>query len=411
MPCCDTPGLMPVSAALSLVLEHTQPLTKTQEIPLDQALNRILAEDIFSPLNVPSFANSAMDGYAVTCSDLAQNNALPLNGQALAGSPFNGPWTENTCVRIMTGAKVPSQADAVIMQEDTHIQDARVFFHTQPTPQQNIRPIGDDVKKGERVLQKGTLLTAREIPMLATLGIAHVKVFHKPTVAFFSTGDELRQVGSPLADGEIYDSNRYTLAAMLEKLHCKALDFGVVPDCPTQLRETLLRAVDAADLVITSGGVSVGDADHTKDILEDVGEVTFWKIAIKPGKPFAFGNVKNTLFCGLPGNPVSVLVTLHVFVEPLIAKLSGHSQWKAPLRLKAKAQTRFYKSPGRTDYQRAVYHLDEEGALCVSTTGNQGSGAFSSLSLANCFAVLEQDRGHVETGETLYIEPFGCALN
>lgn len=406
MTCCDTSELMSVSTAISTLLSETTPITQTETVSLANAQHRILAEDVRSLDNVPPFANSAMDGYAVRCIDLLSSNTLPLAGKSFAGAPFNGTWPAGTCVRIMTGAPIPHGADAVIMQELATVKDNGIFFSEQPRAQQHIRAIGDDVKKDEIVIAKGTLLTPREIPMLATLGMANVSVIRKSKVAFFSTGDELRQVGETLGNGEIYDSNRYTLRAMLENMHCNPIDLGVVPDCPDKLRAMFLHAAQIADLIITSGGVSVGEADHIKDVLDDVGKVGFWKIAIKPGKPFAFGKVNNALFCGLPGNPVSVLVTLHVLVKPLIEKLSGDSQCRAPLTLKATAKTRFKKSPGRTDYQRAIYSLNDNGEIAVSTTGNQGSGAFSSLSRANCFAILEQDRGHIEIGETLIIEPF-----
>lgn len=411
MGCCDTPGLMPVSDAISILLESTTPITQTESVALVDAQNRITANDICSPINVPPFANSAMDGYALRLADLASNKTLKLAGKSFAGIPFEGEWPPGSCIRIMTGAEVPPGADAVIMQEQTLTDGDNITFTADATPQQNIRPIGDDVKQGDVVIPKGTLLTPREVPLLATLGIGTVEVMRKPRVAFFSTGDELRQVGETLGKGEIYDSNRYTIRAMLEKMQCEAIDLGVVPDCPEQLRETFLKAADEADVIVTSGGVSVGEADYTKEILDQEGEVGFWKIAIKPGKPFAFGTVKNALFCGLPGNPVSVLVTLHVLVQPLLAKLAGHTQWKPAITLKAKAETRFKKAPGRADYQRAVYRVNESGELLVATTGNQGSGAFSSLSVANCFAILEQDRGHIEPGETVTIEPFNAVLN
>ncbi|WP_407330474.1 molybdopterin molybdotransferase MoeA [Enterovibrio sp. 27052020O] len=411
MGCCDTPGLMPVSTAIDILLENTTPLTQTDNVSLVDAQNRITAEDIRSPINVPPFANSAMDGYAVRCADLNNSMTLPLAGKSFAGIPFEGEWPIGSCIRIMTGAEVPQGADAVIMQEQTTVDGDNITFTHTAEPQQNIRPIGNDVEAGDIVIPKGTLLTPREVPMLATLGIATVSVMRKPKVAFFSTGDELRQVGEPLGKGEIYDSNRYTIRAMLEKMHCEAVDLGVVPDCPDQLRDAFLKAASEADVIVTSGGVSVGEADYTKDILDQEGDVGFWKIAIKPGKPFAFGKVKNALFCGLPGNPVSVLVTLHVLVQPLLAKLAGHTQWQPTITLSAKAETRFRKSPGRTDYQRAVYRINEQGELVVATTGNQGSGAFSSLSVANCFAVLEQDRGHIDVGETVTVEPFSAVLN
>lgn len=411
MACCDTSGLMSVSRAISILIKETAPLTQTEIVSLSNAQHRVLAQNACSTQNVPAFANSAMDGYAVRRADLVNTDTLPLAGKSFAGAPFEGAWPIGSCIRIMTGAALPHGADAVIMQEQATVTENGILFTHQPTAQQHIRHIGDDVKKGDIVIASGTRLTPREVPMLATLGMANVTVLRKPNVAFFSTGDELRQVGDVLGTGEIYDSNRYTLSAMLENMHCNPIDLGVVPDCPDKLREMFLHAATMADLIITSGGVSVGEADHIKDVLEDVGTVGFWKIAIKPGKPFAFGRVNHTLFCGLPGNPVSVLVTLHVLVKPLLDKLSGHTQCQPALTLNAIATTAFKKSPGRTDYQRAIYNIDENGQCWVSTTGNQGSGAFSSLSRANCFAILAQDSATIDVGGTVTIEPFSNHLN
>ncbi len=410
MGCCDTPGLMPVCDAIATIIKATKPLTETHYLSLTDSLNRITAEDIYSPLSVPPFANSAMDGYALHTEDLKTASRLTLVGKAFAGAPFTGKLKKGECVRIMTGAEIPVGANAVIMQEETEVNGDNITFLASARPLQNIRPKGDDIKKGELVLAKGTLLTSREVPLLATLGLNQLLVYRKPIVAFFSTGDELRSVGETLTRGEIYDSNRYTIRAMLEKMHCQALDLGVIPDSPKALKTAFLQAADKADLIITSGGVSVGEADYTKEILTETGSVDFWKIAIKPGKPFAFGKVNNALFCGLPGNPVSVLVTLHILVEPLIAHLSGHTHWQRPPQLTAIAKTPFKKSPGRTDYQRAIYQV-EKGQLYVSSTGNQGSGAFSSLSRANCFAVLEQERGQITAGEKVTISLFGNSLN
>jgi molybdopterin molybdotransferase len=228
-------------------------------------------------------------------------------------------------------------------------------------------------------------------------------------VAFFSTGDELRPVGEKLSSGQIYDSNRYAIKAMIEKLGCETIDLGIVPDCPKTLTETFNNAQSKADLIISTGGVSVGEADYTKDVLATLGEINFWKLAIKPGKPFAFGKIENTLFCGLPGNPVSAMVTMYVLVQPLIAKLAGHSRWEKPATLLATTRSDFKKSPGRTDYQRGIYTI-EDGHLFVETTGNQSSGAFRSLSLANCFIVLERERGSVKKGEVVSIELFNSTF-
>ncbi|MGG5575408.1 molybdopterin molybdotransferase MoeA [Vibrio diazotrophicus] len=410
MGCCDAPGLMPLEEALEKMLAGIKPIQSTLQLPLADAISYVLAEDILSPINVPPFDNSAMDGYAVRIRELAQSQPLPVAGKSFAGQPFEGEWPSMTCVRIMTGAQIPQGCDAVIMQEQATVtEDGVTFCQTQVKPNNNIRPVGDDIRQGDIVLNKGARLTARDIPMIATLGVSHVTVFRKPKVAFFSTGDELKPLGTELKAGEIYDSNRYGIKPLIINFGCEAIDLGIIPDCPKTLKETFEKAQSLADVVVTSGGVSVGEADFTKDILDEVGQIGFWKLAIKPGKPFAFGSLDDAWFCGLPGNPVSAVLTMYVLVQPMLAKLGGHSQWKAPESIPAITRTAFKKAPGRTDYQRGIYSI-ENGQFVVETTGNQSSGAFRSMSLANCFVVLERERGSVEVGETVNIQLFNSTL-
>ncbi|PWI31961.1 molybdopterin molybdotransferase [Vibrio albus] len=410
MSCCDQPGLMPINTALNRMLSSVTNQQTPVSLPLDQASGYVLADDILSPLFVPPFDNSAMDGYAVRRHDLKESPLLPLAGKAFAGQPFKGDWPQGTCIRIMTGAKIPEGCDAVIMQEETELTDQGIHFHIQNVKErQNIRPVGDDIRQGDLVLEQGARLTPRDIPILASLGISDVSVYTKPKVAIFSTGDELRPLDSTLEEGQIYDSNRYGLKIMLEKYGCEIIDLGIIPDDPERLRQTFTKAQMAADLVVTSGGVSVGEADYTKEILEESGQINFWKLAIKPGKPFAFGKLDNAWFCGLPGNPVSAAVTAYVLVQPLIEKLGGHSLWQPPVSVPAITKTAFKKKPGRTDYQRGVYTV-KNGRFEVDTTGNQSSGAFRSMSLANCFVVLESDRGAVEKGDTVQIELFNHTM-
>lgn len=410
MGCCDVPGLMPVETAINNILEQVSPLTKTSTVALADAMGLVLAQDILSPINVPPFANSAMDGYALRAEDLTSTDTLVLAGKSFAGIPFEGECQAGQCIRIMTGAEMPAGTDTVIMQEETTVDVDNITFNIKPKANDNVRPIGDDVSLGETVLVTGTRLTAREMPLLASLGIAQVEAFHRPKVAFFSTGDELRPVGETLEAGQIYDSNRYGIRALLEKFGCEVLDLGIIPDCPEKLRDAFLKGSTEADVLITSGGVSVGEADYTKDILDQEGQIGFWKIAMKPGKPFAFGKINNAWFCGLPGNPVSAMLTLYQLVQPMLAKLAGNSQYQPPVRVKAKATTLFKKRPGRTDFQRGIYSINAEGQFEVATTGNQGSGAFSSMHLANCFVVLEQERGRVQAGEDVTIEIFNHTL-
>ncbi|MDC5855661.1 molybdopterin molybdotransferase MoeA [Vibrio europaeus] len=410
MGCCDAPGLMPIEEAMDKMLSPIKPIQTTLQLPLAEAIGFVLAEDILSPIFVPPFDNSAMDGYALRLADLAENNVMPLAGKSFAGQPFDGEWPQGTCIRIMTGAKIPDGCDAVIMQENTEVLEQGIQFNQSDVkPQNNIRPMGDDIKQGDVVLNKGARLTSRDIPMIATLGISHVTVVRKPRVAFFSTGDELKPLGEPLAEGQIYDSNRYGIKPLIENFGCEAIDLGIIPDCPETLKATFEKAQTLADVVVTSGGVSVGEADYTKDILEELGQIGFWKLAIKPGKPFAFGKLSTAWFCGLPGNPVSAVLTMYVLVQPLLAKLAGHTEWIAPESIPATTRSAFKKAPGRTDYQRGIYSI-EDGKFVVETTGNQSSGAFRSMSLANCFVVLERERGRVEAGETVNIQLFNPTL-
>lgn len=405
-----SPGLLTLEQAQEKMFSQLEAITETETVSLYDATGRITAGAITSPINVPPFANAAMDGYAVRCADLSAAAPLPLAGKSFAGAPFDGEWPAGTCIRIMTGAPIPAGADAVVMQEQTEVGAAGVRFLRPVKIGQNIRLPGEDIRQGACVLPVGTKLSVAELPLLASLGIAQVEVFRRLKVAIFSTGDELQPVGQPLQAGQIYDTNRFAVRLMLEQLGCEVSDLGIVRDDPSALRDAFRQADGGADLVISSGGVSVGEADYTKQTLAELGNISFWKLAIKPGKPFAFGKLQNAWFCGLPGNPVSSVVTFYQLVQPLLARLSGHAQWHLPARLRVKTTSALKKTPGRADFQRGIFSRNAQGEWEVKTTGHQGSHVFSSFSAANCFIVLEAARGHVAAGELVDIEPFNALL-
>lgn len=390
---------------------NAKPLTN-QTVSLFDALDRIAAIPIISPIDVPRFDNSAMDGYAVRLSDIQQTKTLPLASAIFAGDDIsNLQWPEGTCLRIMTGAPVPIDADAVVMQEHTEQSDLGIRFLKEIKAGDNIRRCGEDVKKNSITVDTGSKLTLPTLSTLATLGISEATVFNKLKVAIFSTGNELTPIGTPLSgNGAIYDSNRFTLKLLLTKLNCEIIDLGIIPDDLTQIKQALVTASNQANLVITSGGVSVGDADYTKTALEDLGQINFWKIAMKPGKPFAFGQIGRALFCGLPGNPVSTLVTFYQLVQPLILTLSGLKTTDIDFRFQVKAATDLKKSIGRVDFQRGRLQIDDHGELEVVTTGQQGSHITQSFNQANCFIILEQERGNVNKGELVTIELFNTLL-
>lgn len=405
-----TAGLISLEDAQQKMLQQLKPISDSLNVSLFEAAGRITAKPILSPLDVPSFDNSAMDGYALRLADIAPVRVLPVAGKAFAGAPFNGTWPVGSVIRIMTGAPIPAGCDAVVMQEQTEQRDGGIVITAPVQAAQNIRRIGEDIQAGKQVLDAGVRLGAAELPLLASLGIAEVSVLRKLRVAIFSTGDELQAVGQPLAEGQIYDTNRFTVALMLNKLGCEVIDLGVIADDQAALRTAFTEADRQADVVISTGGVSVGEADFTRAMQEELGAITFWKLAIKPGKPFAFGRLANSWFCGLPGNPVSAAVTFYQLVQPLLATLTGQTTRIMPLRQRARATQRLKKSPGRLDFQRAIVSRGDDGVLEVRSTGAQGSHVFSSFALANCFVVLERERGDVEPGEWVEIEAFNTLL-
>ena len=386
---------------------HVEPVAETEILPVRETLGRALAAPVVSDIDVPSHTNSAMDGYAVCSDDLPSTGTAELRvvGSSFAGKPFAGTVGAGEAVRIMTGAVVPEPADVVIMQEHVETHGDRIRIDDRHKRGQNVRRAGEDIDRGTTVLEPGRVLGPAELGLIASLGIGEVEVRRRIRVAFLSTGDELRGVGEPLAPGEIYDSNRYTLYGMLTRLGAEIIDLGVVRDDRDAVSDALEDAAARADVVITSGGVSVGEADYIKEVLEDIGEVRFWKVAMKPGRPLAFGRIRDAVFFGLPGNPVSVMVTFYQFVQPCLLRIMGAEQ--APqLLIRARAGNTLKKRPGRVEYQRGMLSMDDDGVAVVRTEADQGSGILSSMSNANCFVVLPMDGGRVEAGTMVDVQPF-----
>jgi molybdopterin molybdotransferase len=400
------PDALPVEQAREVILSFVTPITLNERVAVRAGLGRVLGADIISPVNVPAHDNSAMDGWAVRAADLdpAGNTTLREIGIALAGRAFGGSIQPGECVRVMTGAVMPSGADTVVIQEVVRSDGDRIVVPPGQKAGQNLRRAGEDLAIGQAVLRAGQPLRPAELGLIASLGLAEVAVRRKPRVAFFSTGDELASVGAPLKEGEIYDSNRYTICGMLMRLGAELIDMGVVRDDPAQLEHAFKTAAANADAIISSGGVSVGEADFTRALLAELGEVLFWKIAMKPGRPMAFGRIGNAFFFGLPGNPVAVMVTFYQFVRDALLALAGRTdEFRLPA-LRVPCASALKKSPGRTEFQRGILARDATGNWSVRVTGAQGSGVLRSMSEANCFIVLEHGRGSVAPGDLVTVQ-------
>ena len=401
-----------VETAQHAIAHCIRPITQTERVPIKQALGRTLASDITAPINVPSYDNSAMDGYAFHSADLTQGTiTLKVAGKAFAGHPYQLSVKNGECVRIMTGALMPLGCDTVIPQELVTVTEDQTIRFTSGSiqPMGNVRLAGEDLSVGTAVLHRGRLLTPSDLGVIASLGIAELDVMRKLRVAFFSTGDELRSIGQPLDEGCVYDSNRYTLQAMLDRAGFEAIDLGVVRDDPVALEQTLRDACSQADVVMTTGGVSAGDADHTRTLTTRLGEVMFWKIAMRPGRPMAFGQIavggQSALFFGLPGNPVAVMATFYFFARDALFQLQGTAPQHLPL-IQAISTDAIKKRSGRTEYQRGVLTYDEDGIAQVRLTGAQGSGILSSMSEANCMVVLGHDDDDIPAGQPVIAIPF-----
>ncbi len=412
------PQALPVTAAQAIVRQWATPVTAIEHVPLHDALDRVLAEDIVSPCDVPAHDNSAMDGYAFHGTALevpAARVELTVAGKALAGHPFGGAVAPTACVRVMTGACMPTGCDTVVPQELVSRSGETIRFSAEVVRAgANRRLAGEDLPRGSVALRAGRILRSSDLGLIASLGIGEVPVRRRLRVAFFSTGDELRSLGEPLEPGCVYDSNRHTLFAMLRRLNIEPLDLGVVRDQPAALETALRSAAASADVVLTSGGVSVGEADLTKQLLQTFGDVAFWSLAMRPGRPLAFGRVWSgerpgvglpALFFGLPGNPVAVMVTFYQIVREALLVMSGASAQPAPL-LQAASSAPIRKRVGRTEYQRGVAKRDADRHWHVTPTGSQSSGVLSSMSEANCFIVLAHERSDVAANENVDVMLF-----
>ena len=406
--CADDydPNSMSVEKAREFIARFLSPVQGVLRAPIRDSLGRVLAEDVISPVNVPAHINSAMDGWAVRAADIKADGETVLTevGSSFAGIAYGKAMNADECVRIMTGGVVPEGADAVVMQERAKAEGKKITIAPGVKKSQNVRYAGEDLKQGAVALSKGRIVRSAELGLIASLGIGEIAVHRPLRVAFFSTGDELRSIGTPLGEGQIYDSNRYTLHGMLTRLGCEVMDMGVIRDDPALLEAAFTQASQVADVVITSGGVSVGEADFVRTILTKLGEVVFWKIAMKPGRPLAYGKIGNAHFFGLPGNPVSVMVTFYQFVREALLVMMGANPIPPLPTLKATCVSAIKKVPGRTEFQRAILNQDASGTWSARITGDQGSGILKSMSDANCFIILDEKTGNVEPGALVDVQ-------
>ncbi|HHI5014172.1 TPA: bifunctional molybdopterin-guanine dinucleotide biosynthesis adaptor protein MobB/molybdopterin molybdotransferase MoeA [Vibrio parahaemolyticus] len=404
--CCDTlsPAFLSVVQGQEKILSLVNTVSEIEASKIENAYGRVLAEDIISPVNVPQYTNSAMDGYAIRSDDV-DRDSYQVVAEVMAGHAYDQPLQVGQAVKIMTGAPTPRNGDTVVMREQASQEGDKVTFNgSNIKAGQNVRQAGEDLAIGSDVFTAGTRLASPEMGMIASLGFGEANVFRKLKVAVFSTGDEVQAPGTEQKANSIYDSNRFTIMGMLEKLGCEILDFGILEDNEQLMIEALENASAQADVVMTSGGVSVGDADYIKLALDKLGQIDFWRINMRPGRPLAFGQINNKPFFGLPGNPVAVMVSFINFVEPALRKMQGEQGWK-PLKVKAIATENLRSRQGRTEFSRGIYELDDTGRLTVRTTGKQGSGILRSMSEANCLIEISPAIDTVKAGESVTIIP------
>ncbi|EHR1013993.1 bifunctional molybdopterin-guanine dinucleotide biosynthesis adaptor protein MobB/molybdopterin molybdotransferase MoeA [Vibrio parahaemolyticus] len=404
--CCDTlsPAFLSVVQGQEKILSLVNTVSGIEACKIENAYGRVLAEHIISPVNVPQYTNSAMDGYAIRSDDV-DRNSYQVVAEVMAGHAYDQPLEVGQAVKIMTGAPTPLNGDTVVMREQASQEGDNVTFNgANIKAGQNVRQAGEDLAIGSDVFTAGTRLASPEMGMIASLGFGEANVFRKLKVAVFSTGDEVQAPGTEQKANSIYDSNRFTIMGMLEKLGCEILDFGILEDNEQLMIEALENASAQADVVMTSGGVSVGDADYIKLALDKLGQIDFWRINMRPGRPLAFGQINNKPFFGLPGNPVAVMVSFINFVEPALRKMQGEQGWK-PLKVNAIATENLRSRQGRTEFSRGIYELDDTGRLTVRTTGKQGSGILRSMSEANCLIEISPAIDTVKAGESVTIIP------
>ncbi|MFH4357567.1 bifunctional molybdopterin-guanine dinucleotide biosynthesis adaptor protein MobB/molybdopterin molybdotransferase MoeA [Vibrio diabolicus] len=404
--CCDTlsPAFLSVVQGQEKILSLVNTVSEIEACKIENAYGRILAEHIISPVNVPQYTNSAMDGYAIRSDDI-ERDSYQVVAEVMAGHAYDQPLEVGQAVKIMTGAPTPLNGDTVVMREQASQEGDKVTFNgANIKAGQNVRQAGEDLAIGSDVFTAGTRLASPEMGMIASLGFGEANVFRKLKVAVFSTGDEVQAPGTEQKANSIYDSNRFTIMGMLEKLGCEILDFGILEDNEQLMIEALENASAQADVVMTSGGVSVGDADYIKLALDKLGQIDFWRINMRPGRPLAFGQINNKPFFGLPGNPVAVMVSFINFVEPALRKMQGEQGWK-PLKVNAIAIENLRSRQGRTEFSRGIYELDNTGRLTVRTTGKQGSGILRSMSEANCLIEISPAIDTVKAGESVTIIP------
>ncbi|EMW0564777.1 bifunctional molybdopterin-guanine dinucleotide biosynthesis adaptor protein MobB/molybdopterin molybdotransferase MoeA [Vibrio parahaemolyticus] len=404
--CCDTlsPAFLSVVQGQEKVLSLVNTVSEIEACKIENAYGRVLAEDIISPVNVPQYTNSAMDGYAIRSDDV-DRDSYQVVAEVMAGHAYDEPLEVGQAVKIMTGAPTPLNGDTVVMREQASQEGDKVTFDgANIKAGQNVRQAGEDLAIGSDVFTAGTRLASPEMGMIASLGFGEANVFRKLKVAVFSTGDEVQAPGTEQKANSIYDSNRFTIMGMLEKLGCEILDFGILEDNEQLMIKALENASTQADVVMTSGGVSVGDADYIKLALDKLGQIDFWRINMRPGRPLAFGQINNKPFFGLPGNPVAVMVSFINFVEPALRKMQGEQGWK-PLKVNAIATENLRSRQGRTEFSRGIYELDDTGRLTVRTTGKQGSGILRSMSEANCLIEISPAIDTVKAGESVTIIP------